>query len=159
MRHKMRLDLSDWSAPSSPPDPGARRITDADGAALAMLMLNAYRGSVDDGGEGPDEAASEVRKLYDGDFGALDFQTSEVIEREGEVVAATIVTEYEGVPLLAFSMTAPAWKRRGLARAGLVRTINRVRAAGRREVFLAVTATNTPALRLYESLGFVVVPR
>jgi RimJ/RimL family protein N-acetyltransferase len=134
-------------------------VVAGDAAAIAELMLAAYRGTVDDAGEGPEEAAREVARLFVGDFGPFDFDVSEVVVRDGVVVAATLVTEYEGLPLIAFSMTAPAWKRRGLARAGLVRAMARLRAAGRERVDLAVTATNTPSRRLYESLGFEVVAR
>ena len=81
----------------------------------------------------------------------------QVVVRDGVVVAATLVTEYGGLPLIAFSMTAPPWKRRGLARAGLLRTMARLRDAGRERADLAVTETNEPARRLYESLGFEIV--
>lgn len=117
-------------------------------------MLDAYRGTVDDAGEGPDEARAEVNRLLIGGYGPFDFGASELVERDGGVVGATLVTMYEGAPMVAFSMTAPAWQRRGLARAGLLRGMARLRDAGATSVRLAVTDANTPALRLYESLGF-----
>jgi ribosomal protein S18 acetylase RimI-like enzyme len=69
------------------------------------------------------------------------------------------VTDYEGGAMVAFSMTAPAWQRRGLARAGLQRTMQRLRASGRLRVDLAVTCANLPAVALYRELGFREVPR
>lgn len=99
-----------------------------------------------------------MARLLAGDSGTFDPACSEVVIRDGVVVNATLVTEYQGCPLVAFSMTAPAWKRSGLARSGLLRAMERLRTAGRAEVNLAVTDVNTPARRLYESLGFVEAP-
>jgi ribosomal protein S18 acetylase RimI-like enzyme len=160
MRYRMKAMLAAPPAASPPPkDAGARPVRDADHQALAALMLDAYRGTVDDAGEGPDECLAEVRKLLDGGYGPFNWHASELIERDGTVVAATLVTDYDGGPMIAFSLTAKAWQRRGLGRAGLLRTMDRLRAAGRERVDLAVTAANTPALRLYESLNFVIVPK
>jgi RimJ/RimL family protein N-acetyltransferase len=118
-------------------------------------MLAAYRGTTDDEGGGPDEAAKEIELLLGGAYGRFNTDASEVVETAGILAHATLVTEFQGAPLIAFSMTDPAWKRRGLARAALLRTMDRLRRAGQREVHLVVTAANTPALALYESLGFI----
>ncbi|MFO0829084.1 MAG: GNAT family N-acetyltransferase [Phycisphaerales bacterium] len=136
-------------------DPLARPVTDADIQAIARLMLDAYRGTADDGGESFDDAVAEVTKLLAGAYGEFDRHASEVIVRDAELVSATFVTRYENEPLIAFSMTSPQWKRRGLARAGLVRVMDRLRAAGEPRVRLVVTNGNTPAEALYASLGFV----
>lgn len=148
----MRAPLLDRISTAA--DPRARPVADDDRAALGVLMLDAYRGSVDDEGEGPEEAAAEIARLFGGAYGRFDPVRSEVVIRDARIVAATLVTEFEGRALIAFSMTASGWKRRGLARAGLLRTMERLRVAGRDDVWLAVTATNEPARRLYESLGF-----
>ena len=119
-------------------------------------MLDAYRGTVDDEGGGISEAEEEVRRVFAGVYGPFDAAASEVVVREGAAVSATLVTEYEGKALVAFSMTAKAWQRRGLARRGLFRVMARLRRAGRKDVWLAVTEGNVPARGLYESVGFVV---
>ncbi len=118
-------------------------------------MLAAYRGSIDDAGETLGEARGEVAKTLSGGYGRFDVEASEVVEREGHIMAATIVTHYEGLPMIAFSLTHPAWRRLGFARAGLRRAMDRLARAGYERVQLAVTRGNTPAERLYESLGFV----
>jgi GNAT superfamily N-acetyltransferase len=156
MRLRMRADLREPRP--APEDPLSRQVRTDDRPALTSLMLAAYRGTVDDEGEGPDGAAAEVARVLEGAYGPFDTACSEVVVRDGAVVSATLVTDYEGCPLVAYSMTAPEWKRRGLARAGLLRVMARVRRAGRGEVGLAVTDSNTPARRLYESLGFVEAP-
>jgi RimJ/RimL family protein N-acetyltransferase len=156
----MRLRLSaklDAPRQLPPSDPLARGVVSGDAAALAELMFDAYRGTVDDEGEGPEGARAEIASLFAGQYGPFDFGASEVVVRDGRIVAATLVTQYQGLAMVAFTMTAPPWQRRGLARAGLIRTMARLLAAGRDRVDLAVTETNTPARRLYDSLGFEVV--
>ncbi|NUQ53048.1 MAG: GNAT family N-acetyltransferase [Phycisphaerales bacterium] len=153
MRRKLAADLA-VSRTHAPVDAGARRVRVEDAEALGVLMLEAYRGTIDDGGETLDDARGEVVKTLTGGYGAFDFEASEVIEREGVVVAGTIVTHYEGLPMIAFSLTLPAWRRLGLARGGLLRAMERLTLAGHARVQLAVTRGNTAAERLYESLGF-----
>lgn len=138
-------------------DPLARPIRPEDASELAALMLQAYRGTIDDAGETPDEARAEVDRLLSGGYGAFDAAASEVVERGGELVSATMVTRYEHCPLIAFSITAPSWKRQGLARAGLLRAMSRLAERGEPTVQLVVTKGNDAAEALYLSLGFVAV--
>jgi ribosomal protein S18 acetylase RimI-like enzyme len=121
---------------------------------LAHLMIEAYRGTTDDHGETMEDARQEVRRLLDGEYGQLLPNFSEVIERNGQLVAATLLTLWQDAPLVAFSITRPAWKRTGLARAGLKRSINRLFQNGYDELCLVVTRGNDAAERLYESVGF-----
>lgn len=152
VRLKMRREL--LQPLHAPIDANARRVRDQDAENLARLMLDAYRGTVDDGGEGPDEALSEVRKLLQGGYGDFNAGVSEVIEQDGAIVATTLVTQYQGAPLIAFSLTHPTYQRRGLARGGLLRALEALRQSGHTQAYLAVTSTNLPALTLYELLGF-----
>ena len=142
------------------PDPLARAPTPADAEALAALMLEAYRGTIDDEGEGPDEARAAVRQLFDGDFGAMLWAVSEVREASAVpgpsagLASATLITLWQDRPFVAFTLTAPAHQRKGLARAGLLRCFNRLAAGDERVLRLVVTQGNTRAESLYESLGF-----
>lgn len=142
--------------------PGLRLFAPDDAEQLARLMLDSYRGTVDDGGETLDDARREVTKLIAGDFGSVDWEASLVVELDGELISATIVTRDRVAPpplsageaFVAFSMTAPDWKRRGLARSCLLRVIELLQARGEPRLHLVVTRTNAPAVRLYRSLGF-----
>ena len=51
----------------------------------------------------------------------------------------------------------PTYRRRGLTRAVLVECLHRMRAHGMQRVCVSTGISNTPALRLYESIGFVPV--
>lgn len=136
-------------------DPGSRAPVAADAPALAALMLAAYRGTIDDEGESPEETLQVVQQLFASEFGTMLWNISEVTERDGRLVAATMCTVWEGRPFVAFMVTAPEFKGQGLARAGLMRAINRLATAGDPVLRLVVTAGNTPAERLYTTLGFV----
>lgn len=135
-------------------DPQARPPTLNDADALGALLLDAYRGTPDDEGETLEDARRIVRDILAGAAGALMWSVSEVIAREGRLVSATLVTLWQNLPLVAQMVTAPAWQCRGLARAGLLRTINRLAAGDETVVRLVVTQGNARAEALYESLGF-----
>ena len=143
------------SADTSPAlDPGIVPVAATDAEALAHLMLDAYRGTEDDDGETIDDARAEIGRLFADEFGTLDEDASGVVRADDSVVAATLITRYEGTPFLAFSMTAPAWQRRGYARAGIERAMARLAARGETALNLVVTRANEPARRLYQRIGF-----
>jgi len=154
-RLRMTVDLGPATAPAQPLD-GARALRpERDREALARLMLAAYRGTVDDEGETEADALDAIGLLLAGEFGTHDGEASEVVERDGEIVAATLLTNWDGGPFLAFSMTDPAHQRQGLARNGLARAMGRLAARGETRLDLMVTAANDRAIALYRSLGFV----
>ncbi len=146
-------------AVAAPDDPAARPPTPDDAEALAQLLYGAYKGSIDDEGETLEDTRGVVAQLFAGEFGPMLWSLSEVVEREGQLVAATLLTVWFDGPFVAFTSTLPAWQRRGLARAGLQRTFNRLAAGDERWLRLVVTQGNTPAEALYESLGFRPIPR
>ena len=80
-------------------------------------MFEAYRGTVDDPGATPADAAGSVRKFFEGGFGPPLLDCSFVALDEGNIVAVTFVCVFEERPLLAQAYTLPSWKNRGLARA------------------------------------------
>ena len=137
------------------PISGLRAPTTADVGALARLMLAAYAGSVDDEGEDEADALVEVRKTFGGDHGAFDPASSKLVTRADELLHASLITRRQGRPFVAFTMTAPAARRAGLARACLISAMQDLCEQGETELRLAVTLANLPALTLYESLGFV----
>jgi len=153
-RLRMTVPLGPSTAAAEPLD-GSRPLDPAsDREGLARLMLAAYRGTVDDEGETEDDAIAAIDMLLAGEFGAYDDEATEVVERDGAIVAATLLTAWEGGPFIAFSMTDPGHQRQGLARGGLLRAMARLAARGEPRLDLVVTAANDRAVALYRSLGF-----
>jgi ribosomal protein S18 acetylase RimI-like enzyme len=132
-----------------PPEP-------ADVPRLASLMLRAYTGTADDEGENEAQALVEVENTFAGGYGSFVRDCSRVIERNGMLASAVLITRWENRAFVAFTMTQPEYKRQGLCRVCMISAMNALAAEGEEEVWLAVTLANTPAIALYQSLGFVL---
>lgn len=134
---------------------GCRALTKRDGALIGGLLFEAYRGTVDDGGETLQEAVKEGEKTVQGGYGPLLWNASFIVDIDGQARAMSVVTLYDEQPLLAFSATHPQHQRQGYARGLIEKTLHSLAEQGVHELNLAVTLDNTPALRLYQSMGFV----
>lgn len=126
---------------------------------LADLMFDAYRGTIDDEGETEEDAVAAVESLFAGEFGTFDRAASVVFCEDGTPLAATLVTRFDGHPLIAFSMTRPRAARRGFARRGLRHAIGQLARSGDLDVRLVVTEGNRAAEALYDSEGFTTSTR
>ena len=113
---------------------GVRLASDDDRDALADLVLDAYRDTVDDEGEGSAEARQAVDDWLAGRIAAC----SVVIE-EGERIVAT----------------AAARKRQGLGHRAVCASVRRLHDAGFGEVGATITDGNVASESLFASLGFV----
>jgi ribosomal protein S18 acetylase RimI-like enzyme len=123
-------------------------------------MLAAYRGTIDDEGESLEDALAETRRTFAGEKGGVLWEASFVdVEGGGDLTlaCAAIVVTWKDGPLLAYLMTAPAAKRRGLGERLLGHVTAALRARGDQALFLVVTSGNVPAETLYEKLGFVEI--
>ncbi len=152
----LRLEPLDGARPVDPPNDLFR---------LGELLLDAYHAASGDPKSVPaDEqvagadALEAVDGLLSGTYGTFDAEASELVEREGRVVTATLVTTPEGGPLVAIAMTHPTWQRRGLAGASVARAMARLAGRGETSVDALVTDDNERALALFRSLGFAERP-
>ena len=123
-----------------------------DAEALAVLMLDAYTGTIDsDGTETLDVARDEVR----GYLAGTPMLEHSFVALDGDLpVAAALVARHQGLPLIGYVMTAAAHKGRGLATALSTLALASLHAAGERQAHLWVTRGNTHAERIYERIGF-----
>lgn len=160
-RRTMALSTASIAADEAAPS-RVRLLGPADAPALARLMLDAYRGTIDDEGESLEGAVAEVNKTLAGGYGPMVWKASFVVPSADDpsvLDSASLVTLSRDEPLLAFSVTRPAVKGRGLA-GGLIRaSVRSLARLGHARIVLVVTAGNTPAERLYEKLGFRDIPR
>ncbi|MGZ8662517.1 MAG: N-acetyltransferase family protein [Actinomycetota bacterium] len=156
----MRRSLAD-RAPDVPPAPEGvtfRHPSADDAEALAILMFEAYRGTIDaEPTDTLDTARGEVATTLEGGYGDLMPEASFLAEDGGRLVSASLLTRWRDHPLIAFTMTTPDRKGRGLSRAALVRSLAALAQAGEDHVDLAVTDGNEPAQHLYKTFGFVEV--
>ncbi len=90
-------------------------------------------------------------------FGVFQELCSFAIEEEGRLSSAILVTLLHEKPLVAFSMTHPDFKNRGMATYLLKSAINALLTFGYKDLFLVVTDGNEPAQHLYEKVGFAPV--
>ena len=150
--HMVRA-LSSTAEPDTE-DAGLRTMTPEDIPLLGKLFLQAYVGTVDYEGESEQEAIEAVRATFGGEFGEFMQASSQVLVRSGTLVSASFITLWQGQPLLAFSVTSPEHKGRGLAGTCISASMHALSQAGYRELHLFVTSTNGPALSVYKRLGF-----
>lgn len=131
-----------------------RTATVADRLPLAELLIAAYAGTLDDEGETPEEALAEIDRTLAGAYGPFLAPCSFVVERNGELLAASLITRWQAVPLLAFVMVAPHVQRQGLAEQVLRCSMAALWEQGETTLTLFVTDGNAPAQRLYTRMGF-----
>jgi len=117
-------------------------------------MFAAYQGAVDYTGESVEDAEEEIEKTFAGVYGLFLPHHSYVVESESTLVCASLLTRPRKWPLLAFAMTAPDWKRLGLARATIGNAMQDLFEAGESRLELVVNVKNQPAIDLYAILGF-----
>lgn len=115
-------------------------------------MWDAYRGTPDeaDAGDGVATATHEIQVLFNGEHGPFLPAASYLAEGAG----AALVTEWKGVPLLAYVFTAPTHTSQGIARSLIKASMWALTEMGYERLSLAVTKRNTRAHHLYTSLGF-----
>ena len=130
-----------------------------DGEALAELLERAYSTNPIDRAlfrqfrDLRQEARSEVKLLFGGELGPWIDVASFTVERPGGLAAATVVNDVRGT-VITEVVVDPDFRRRGYAKALLAETLSALRAAGRSEVRLVATKSNTSAMELYRSVGF-----
>ena len=155
IRHKYRLDLSTYEgANSALPALTLRPLAESDAEALALLMLDAFRGTIDYDGETLEESRQEVARCFAGDSGAVLFEASWLCFEGATLVSACLVTFWQDNPLIAYIMTNSRCKNRGLARALLHKSLRTLAAKGCAWVDAFITEGNTPSETVFYKAGF-----
>ncbi len=154
-RHAYFLSL-DRFVPAAKPGPikHIRSPLAADREMLAELMLNAYRGTLDDDGETIDDARQEIETYFSGGSGIPLLANSRLVEEDGRIVSACLASLWQEVPLIAYILTAGGNKRRGLARTLLRACLASLVQAGHQKVRAVITGGNVPSEKLFTLHGF-----
>jgi ribosomal protein S18 acetylase RimI-like enzyme len=152
-RHLMTRKTSGFSEVTFP---GASSISAEHAEILGTLMVEAYRGSIDYDGETVDQSIEEVRETLLGKYGRFIPEASFVVMSEKRAISAIVFVDFkkENMPLLAFTMTHPDFKGKGLSKKLIGLSLNQLEKMNFQECCLVVTEGNQPAQGIYEKLGF-----
>ena len=154
-RSEYRLhQLDGWSRPHDRACSWTARAPFAtDRHVLATVILQAYRGTIDDEGEDHDAALMAV----DDWLGRAESPHSVVLEMDGLIIAVSFVVDVAGRKYIDPVATAPGHKRRGLGRAAVCMSLRSLQRSGTAEVGAVITDGNIASERLFTGLGFVRV--
>ena len=138
-----------------------RRPEAADADLMGALLLDAYRGTVDDEGEDLEDATAVARGYFNGENGRVLPELSVGAWRGDALVAICAVAwlERRDCPFVAYIATASGAKRQGVGRLVLGETVRRAGRAGHGEIRAFITRGNTPSENLFGALGFERVVR
>lgn len=139
------------------PEYNTRAINQEDSEALGKLMDLSYKDTIDWEGETLEQCTKEMHDTLIGKYGPLISQASFLIIYENQIVSAILITEWKGVPLIAYTMTDKKFLGRGLAKHLLGKSISALSKLKWKELFLVVTEGNTSAEKLYRKVGFKLV--
>ena len=87
---------------------GRASIDDVD--ALAELMDESYRSTIDFEGETLQQCADEIRGVLCGKYGPRISEASFVAVVDDEIASACLVILWKGKPLIAYTMTSPRFQ-------------------------------------------------
>lgn len=121
---------------------------------LAELMLDAYRDTTDSEGESSDDALIEVEGFFAGQSGEPLIDCSWVYASSATLLSASLITLFEGTPLVAYLMTRSPWKGRGLASYLLRQSLLSLQDQHFTAVTAFVTDGNAPSEGLLRQFGF-----
>ena len=159
-RKEYFLKLTEFHRIEAPPNDAVlqiRPVQTADASALAELMLDAYRGTIDDDGETFDDALAEVNAFFAGERGGQPWlMMSYLALVDSHVVGACLTGEWRErqLPIIAYVMTRANWKKRGVSRQLLYRVLKALNENGYPEVRAVITEGNKPSENLFLQIGF-----
>lgn len=148
-RSEYRLSPIAVGAPAT--ELSTRRVRAGDRERLAALMLDAYRGTIDDEGEDHDDAIAAVDEY----LARLVPEHSVVVTEGDRLVAMAFVTVGDGVHYVDPIVVAADRKRTGLGRDAVRIVLGSLATAGVTEAGATITDGNTASERLFLGLGFV----
>lgn len=133
------------------PDVEHRPPTDTDRAALAHLLLDAYRDTIDDEGEDLDDALDAI----DHYLAVIDRDHLTIVDgQDATPIAACFVLSVDGIVYIDPIIVATAHQRDGLGGRLTLATLHGLADGGIDEVGATITDGNTPSERLFIRLGF-----
>jgi L-amino acid N-acyltransferase YncA len=152
---RYEIDLTRPVQTNTSPDVVVRTITTDDVNALASLMLDAYRGTIDYEDENLQDALGEVEAYFSSEPMIEHSYLATVDER---IAAAVLIQPLHEKPFVRSVMTAPDHKKTGVGRLVVSTAVASLRRAGHSQLVLFITEGNVPSEALFASLGAAHVP-
>lgn len=162
-RFEYVLNLQGWKNPvdkTLPAGLALRTPEIADQRALAELMLEAYRNTIDYEGETITEAVQEVQRyLAPSATNRALLEYSVLLTNGTTLVSACLVMHWNSrnCPIVGYVISHPLWQRRGLAIRVVAESLCRLVIDGQLEVRTIITKGNIPSEGLFLRLGFTQV--
>jgi hypothetical protein len=129
-----------------------RPVASSDAEALAELMLEAYRDTIDYEGEEIEEAREAVSEF----FSASPLMDASMIATvDGVAASVVLVMSLDDGPFISYVFSHPARKRNGLADQVVAAACQRLVAVDENEVRFAITDGNVASEALFGRLGAV----
>jgi len=152
VRHTYRCRLSATWGTGAPEGLTMWPGTGGEDDVLGLLMEEAYAGTIDEQLGDNTDGAVEIANWRE-------FVADEACSRiartlDGETVGASLVGRWQGTVFIAYVITLPAWKRRGVGAAVLAASLRALRDAGDEQVEATITEGNESSERLFARLGF-----
>jgi N-alpha-acetyltransferase 10/11 len=150
------------AVPDLPRGYSMRLLESSDVAEMGRLYFESYPPTM--ARDSLAAATADIVASFQGDYGELWLEASPIVTHGPGLVAAVMTVrrgpweDTPGCPFVIEVFTDLAHRRRGLARHLLTVCLRTALAADEPSIALRVDPANTPALGLYESLGFVTWP-
>lgn len=136
---------------------GVRPLAVGDVGAVGALMHVAYKGGVEDQGQDEHWHAAQAEAAFKNAHGPVLWLASTLVHKGEEVLAATVVTDWQeqGELLLAYALVHPVLQGRGLGSWCISRSAAVLAKELQARDWVLAVAPTSPARQLYERLGFV----
>ncbi len=133
-----------------------RNVQFEDCAEMGRLDLLTITNTIEFDGETEADTIHEMKETFHGKYGEFMPSASFAIEDHGKIVSATIfcLSEESDTPFLAYAMTHPEFQNKGLSQFLLKQSMNVLAELGHHKASLCVMKNNSPAISVYQKLGY-----
>ena len=153
VRHDYVLALDgELPVAAVPAELTVRVLHTVDDDSLAVLMEAAYAGTIDEQLGGNADGAVEIANWRQ--FVADAPASRVAADGDGRLVGACLVGRWDGSVFVAYVVTDPAWKGRGVGAAVLAASLGALRDAAEEVVGATITEGNEASERLFAAFGF-----
>ena len=162
-RFEYVLKLKGWNKPADKTMSAGlslRTPENGDRCALAELMLESYRNTIDYEDETIIEAVDEVERYFAASPNNRALLEYSMLLTDGIALVSACLVMYwnrRNCPFIGYVISHPLWKRQGLAIRVVGESLGRLAAHGHHEVRTIITKGNLPSEGLFLRLGFAKV--